>query len=393
MGNIGSTSTWIVGGPVGLGLAAYMYDNRIRNRVRSGDNLKIRIPELPEEVVDRIQAYLPVSSYFRSRTVSRRWRTTLFVPNFLEIRTEVHSKEAWLFILSYRRCRNWSFAYDPAFDRWHKIPLSFLPPDFMYPTAAAGGLLCIRAYMDGDQVLSVCNPLLKLWKALPAWLEDRIDPVIGIDINPLTQEYKIVAVGSYESGATTEVYDSRMNCWSVTGKLPRKMSFARSAFCNGFFYCLTSGPPDALLAYSMEGGVWRVVPVSRPSFLWYGDIVEYLGRLLLVGALRIDQSFEGVRIWELRESDSVAEWEEVETMPDRLFKDFYRKGKMFYSFQCVGSGNFLYLHVKKTPRVLVCNLGNRPPTWRWLPNSPTCADWSEVSIWGFCINPRMSVSI
>ena len=30
MGNIGSTTTWVVGGPVGLGLAAYMYDTQIR---------------------------------------------------------------------------------------------------------------------------------------------------------------------------------------------------------------------------------------------------------------------------------------------------------------------------------------------------------------------------
>ncbi len=389
MGNIGSTSTWVVGGPVGLGLAAYMYDTQIRDR--NSQNTKNRIPELPEEVVDRIQAYLPVSSYFRSRTVSKRWHASLFAPSFFEIRTQVHHKEAWMFILSYRHCRDWSYAYDPTFDTWHKVPLSFLPPDFMYPTAAAGGLICIRAYVDGDQVLSVCNPLLKYWRELPPWQEDRIDPVIGIDVNPITKEYRIIAVGSYESGAMTEVFDSRCNHWTATGSLPHKMSFARSAFCNGLFYCMTAGPPDALLAYNIDQGMWRVVPVSRPSFLWYGDLVEHFGRLLLVGALRVDQRFEGVRIWELREL--VAEWVEVEAMPDRLFKEFYRKGKMFYSFQCVGSGSFLYLHVKKTPRVLMCDLESHPPTWRWLPNSPTCTDWSEVSIWGFAIDPCLSASV
>lgn len=394
MGNIESTSTWVVGGPVGLGLAAYMYDTQIRNRGRNGSS-KITVPELPEEVVDRIQAYLPVSAYFRSRMVSKRWHASLYAPNFSEVRTQVHPREAWLFILSYRRCQNWSYAYDPAFDKWHKVPLSFLPPDFMYPTAAAGGLLCIRAYVDGDQVLSVCNPLLKSWRALAPWQEERIDPVIGIHVNPNTRAYKIVAVGSYESGATTEVYDSHSNRWVAAGTLPRKMSFARSAFCNGLFYCMTSGPPDALLAYDMECGAWRVVPVSRPMFLWYGDLVEHAGHLLLVGALRIDQTFEGVKIWRLQEATTTTtpEWVELEAMPDRLFKEFFRKGKMFYSFQCVGSGSLLYLHVKKTSRVLVCDLSRRPTTWRWLPGSPACADWSEVSIWGFCIDARLCAPV
>ncbi|KAG0585697.1 hypothetical protein M758_2G030000 [Ceratodon purpureus] len=390
MGNIGSTTTWVVGGPVGLGLAAYMYDTQIRDRRRNGSSRAV-VPELPEEVVDRIQAYLPVSSYFRSRTVSKRWHASLFAQSFSEIRMQVHPREAWLFILSYRRCRNWSHAYDPAFDKWHKVPLNFLPPDYMYPTAASGGLLCIRAYVDGDQVLSVCNPLLKSWRALPPWHEDRIDPVIGIYVDSSTRNYQIIAVGSYESGALTEVYDSRSNRWTVMGSLPRKMSFARTAFCNGQFYCMTSGPPDALLAYNMELGIWRVVPVSRPAFLWYGDLVEHYGRLLLIGAVRIDQTFEAVKIWELQES--TAEWVEVESMPERLFKEFYRKGRMFYSFQCVGSGNLLYLHVKKTPRILVCDLGQTPPSWRWLPSSPACADWSEVSIWGFCIDSRLCASI
>lgn len=391
MGNIGSTSTWVVGGPVGLGLAAYMYNTQIR---RNGSS-KGTVPELPEEVVDRIQAYLPVSAYFRSRMVSKRWHASLYAPSFAEVRMQVHPREAWLFILSYRRCRNWSYAYDPAFDKWHKVPLSFLPPDFMYPTAATGGLLCIRAYVDGDQVLSVCNPLLKSWRALAPWQEDRIDPVIGIHVNPDARAYKIVAVGSYESGATTEVYDSRSNRWAVAGALPRKMSFARSAFCNGLFYCMTSGPPDALLAYDMERGAWRVVPVPRPTSLWYGDLVEHAGRLLLVGALRVDQAFEGVRIWRLHHDDDATppEWVELETMPDRLFKEFFRKGKMFYSFQCVASGSLLYLHVKKTSRVLLCDLSRRPPTWRWLPASPACADWSEVSIWGFCLDARLRAPV
>ncbi|XP_024395532.2 F-box/kelch-repeat protein At5g15710 [Physcomitrium patens] len=390
MGNIGSTTTWVVGGPVGLGLAAYMYDTQIRDRMRNGSS-RVALPELPEEVVDRIQAYLPVSSYFRSRTVSKRWYASLCAPSFSEIRMQVHPREAWLFILSYRRCRNWSHAYDSVFNKWHKVPLNFLPPDFMYPTAASGGLLCIRAYVDGDQVLSVCNPLSKWWRTLPPWQEDRIDPVLGICVDPATRNYKIIAVGSYESGALTEVYDSRTNRWTVTGSLPRKMSFARTAFCSGFFYCMTSGPPDALLAYTIDLGEWRVVPVARPAFLWYGDLVEHFGRLLLIGAVRIDQTFEGVRIWELQES--TAKWVEVETMPERLFKEFYRKGRMFYSFQCVGSGNLLYLHVKKTPRILVCDLSRTPPNWRWLPTSPACADWSEVSIWGFCIDSRLCASI
>lgn len=169
------------------------------------------------------------------------------------------------------------------------------------------------------------------------------------------------------------------------------MSFARTAFCNGEFYCMTSGPPDALLAYNMELGVWRVVQVARPAFLWYGDLVEHAGRVLLVGAVRVDQAFEGVKVWELKEARG--EWVEVETMPERLFKEFYRKGRMFYSFQCVGSGALLYLHVKKTGRILVCDLDRRPSGWRWLPQSPACADWSEVSIWGFCIDSRMCASI
>lgn len=270
------------------------------------------------------------------------------------------------------------------------MKLPFIPRDLVYPVAAAGGLLCVNAYAEKNQVLFVLNPLKGTSKELPRWKEDRLDPVVGLVVESDTYNFKVVAVGSYETQAITEVYDSATNQWSRTGRLPpqRKMAFACSLFSQGFFYCWTAGPPEALLIYDLTKGIWNEMPMVLPSSYAYGKLVEHRGRILLIGISHGVDAFKSIRIWELKELGR--EMEEIARMPYGIFKEFWGKGKGPLVCQIVSSGDLLYLYAKRKPRLVVCNLTKKPAQWlQWMPSSPFCIDRSEVYLFSFCVHPRL----
>ncbi|MCO5604859.1 hypothetical protein L7F22_059033 [Adiantum nelumboides] len=349
--------------------------------------------DLPQDLLDRIRACLPLSAFVRASLVSKLWHQSTFSPSLLELSSALHPPEPWLFALCIEPANQGSYAFDYEFCRWRKVQFPFMSRDLMYPVAAANGLLCVNAYAE-DQALLVLNPLLGSYKELPRWKEERFDPVVGLIVDIHTCTFKVIAVGSYEAEAITEVYDSCTNQWIVTSRLPsqRKLVSACSLFSKGLFYCWSADPLDALLVYNVQEGTWGEVPMVLPASYAYGKLVEHKDKLLLVGMYHGGDTFRSIRIWELQEPGK--EMVEIARMPYGIMKEFCAKGKGPLNFQIVSSGDLLYLYAKRNPRLVVCNLIKKPALWQQLtPSSTFGMDRSEIYLFSFCVHARIVSSI
>lgn len=90
---------------------------------------------------------------------SVRWNSVMYSHSFLEMYRRVPSPEP-CFLMFEAKDRSMCSVYNPASNRWHRIPFTFFHYETKFPCAAAGGLLCfcgVSAYPS----LSVCNPLTR----------------------------------------------------------------------------------------------------------------------------------------------------------------------------------------------------------------------------------------
>jgi hypothetical protein len=332
---------------------------------------------LPEDLIDRTLACLPVPSFFRFRTVCKRWKNLLESNSFLELWSTVSSQQLWLFSIHVQPGTEMlAMAYNPSLGIWHNVPVPQYPSK-MYTLASAGGLLCSAAYPNRLAVVCVCNPLTTEWRDLPSMLYIKRVHLLGMVVDRITKTYKIVVVGTQSRQdlvSNTEVYDSATKTWEITGRALGSFTSHRLVYCNGLFYNLsaTRGWPVTLIlhAYDIELAVWReeIRSAMLLNFQAPPSLVECQGSLLIVGRISEDSHFakpKAIKLWELREKDGGGVWEDVVTMPPALLEEFCKEWKRPTHFRCRGLGNVIYF---LSSRALMYDLSQQ--VWQWLPNGP-----------------------
>ncbi len=247
----------------------------------------------PEDLIDRVLAWLPLPSFFRLRIVCKSWNNLMHCKNFMNLKssqTPSRSQDSWIVIFADRGYRVMS-AFIPSENKWHSIPLSFLPFDISDVTVA-GGLLVFRLHeTNGASSVCVCNPLTSSWRKLPPMLGGWRDGLIGLVVDRQSRAYKIIVRSNlapiYSHGIVlrTEVYDSRTDQWMRTEGLDNGITTGH-AFCNGVLYFMTWETRSGVYgvyAYHVERGSWSKVHVPIPDFMTCPHVVECRGRLLMVG--------------------------------------------------------------------------------------------------------------
>ncbi|XP_024384400.1 F-box/kelch-repeat protein At5g15710 [Physcomitrium patens] len=332
---------------------------------------------LPEDLIDRTLACLPVPSFFRFRSVCKRWNTLLKTNPFLELWSTVVSQQLWLFSIHVKHPSEMvAMAYSPSLGIWHTVPV----PQYlskMYTLASAGGLLCSAAYTNRLAVVCVCNPLTTQWKHLPSMLYIKRVHLLGMVVDKVTRHYKIVVVGTQSRQdlvSNTEVYESATGSWEITGRALGSFTSHRLVYCNGLFYNLsaTRGWPVTLIlhAYDIGQQSWReeIRSAMLLNFQAPPSLVECQGSLLIVGRISEDSHFakpKAIRLWELREKETGGEWVEVVTMPPALLEEFCKEWTRPTHFRCRGLGSVIYF---LSSRALMYDLSQK--VWQWLPNGP-----------------------
>ncbi|KAH7282630.1 hypothetical protein KP509_35G040900 [Ceratopteris richardii] len=380
---------------------------------REGNRKDSDWDKLPDDLHSHILAHLPIPSIIRSRAVCRGWGCMILSQEFKRLHETLSPKgKPWLFVCSSYDCRENSCAYDPNFNVWRILPLTFIPVSMRFPLIAAGGLLFIKgAYQDSSKQskyslsrLTVCNPITKMWTVLPPMIRTRLNFLIGIIEDSIQNSFKVIIAGGIsESGGdyecTTELYDSITNSWSITGPMPREYTVqttvwaSKTVYCKRKLFCLISAKPSKIISYDIEKKIWEEVKIPQPEGLFSSFLVQRRGNLLLIGDVRYQNVCQRVAIWELKGGDAQSSieklyWSELVQIPSCYVQRFC-KGAKDFNVKCVGNDDMLYFFKDSHSEILLCDLSCSPTTWSWLPHCPLSNGLLKFSVRALLVEPTL----
>ncbi|KAL2650801.1 hypothetical protein R1flu_018929 [Riccia fluitans] len=352
---------------------------------------------LPDSLVERIIARLPIIDLFRFRAVCKRWNAFMTNPGFLSSCANTPHVGPWFLLFTRGDYRN-GLTHDQNTSKWHRIPLfAHLPPyESLYPCAAAKGLVCFISRFNalGTMTLVVCNPLTSSWRELPPIMEILPLYAVGILLDADQGIYHVVVSGlrripptgsnpreTCRLGPTTEVFTSTSDCWRTTGGMPPGSYHSLAVPCNGSLYswCYVS---DALVAYNVASACWTQIYARLPRFFEGHRLVECDGQLFMVGGLNKDNITKGIYVLEFQWDNM--EWIKVDRMPKLLCEQFLRYGT---DFRCVGYSDLVLLYVVRYRRIRLAVLYDlAKKLWRRL---PPCSLAEERLIHGIAFEPRL----
>lgn len=349
---------------------------------------------LPEDLIERVLACLPIHSLFRMRCVSKQWYSILFSERFVARYSEVSPQKPWIVMYTAGRI---SSAYNSALRKWHDISIPSVSPEKCV-LAAAEGLLCYGNEFFPWPNLFVCNPMTKFWQHLPPMRFIKTIHVVGMACERAAKSYKILVAGLFFDDAqngrlATEIYDSVTNAWSIGGTpwpimaAAWKLGAGYAVWCGGHFYCITFSP-FGVIAYDLEKNLWNEVHVRMPPCIVSPSLVECHGRLMMVGGCE-EGTFLGIRIWELERAKMV--WTEVERMPRKLRREFVEMLRPSRHFFCFGNGNLICLTISESSPAMLYDLEER--SWHWLPNCPRLPDINNWQLRGISFEPRLDAYV
>ncbi|XP_024017616.1 F-box only protein 6 [Morus notabilis] len=316
--------------------------------------------DFPEDLFEAVIARLPIATFFRFRSVCRKWNSVLSSESFSQQCAQVERANPWFYTITHENVTSGAI-YDPSLKKWHHPTISTLPTKMiLLPVASAGGLVCFHDI--GHRNFYVCNPLTQSFKELPArsvkvW--SRI--AVGMTLNRNSSSssgYKILWVGC---NGEYEVYDSINNSWSRPGnmpssiKLPLCLNFrSQAVVVDGTLYFMRSDP-EGVVSYDMVMGAWKQYIIPAPQHLTDHTLAEFGGRILLVGLLTKNAA-TCVCIWELQKMTLL--WKEVDRMPNIWCLEFYGK---HVKMNCLGNKGLLMLSLRSRQmnRLVTYNVSSR----------------------------------
>lgn len=189
--------------------------------------------QLHPELVARVLSYLPLTSRIHTRRICKTWDREIFSGRILGSDRDSSSekqKSSWFFLFENGGLgeAHTLHAYDPMRDEWKS---STTIPHFAVVQKIGGLALCgaasglmlykISALKSHFARFGVFNPITRSWKKLPSLLNRRQRPMVTMFRDPSSSSgsYKVVVAGGVEYDEqvqTTEVYDSKTECWRTS---------------------------------------------------------------------------------------------------------------------------------------------------------------------------------
>lgn len=234
---------------------------------------------LPNELIERILARLPVLKLLQLRGTCKAWNSLIQSPGFLRgyektVRPSSFSQPFFIFHTAVRGYEAVA-AYDPVLGGWHQILLPFLPYSDRYALiASAGGLLCFCSTNSYSSVFYVCNPIyngLKGFHKLPALPHRRpLGPpfLAGMAVDKVSKTFiLVIADRNFCEDRLTDIYTSATGQWSYGGRLPRGLVGYEDELgvcVNGTHLYGMARLPNRVIQYDIGNAVWGEVPIPVP---------------------------------------------------------------------------------------------------------------------------------
>ncbi|KAJ0971242.1 hypothetical protein J5N97_019201 [Dioscorea zingiberensis] len=330
--------------------------------------------ELPGDLLAQVFSYLSPASLARAMSACTHWQACARYPLPASA-----SHPPWFLAVPARGSPHCCYALDPALQRWHCLPLRFIPhPIRLLAPVGAGLILCKLATTACSLRLALCNPFSKQFHLLPSLTKPRSNPAVGLIPSEDSSSFRVFVAGG-TSGAccdepTLEVYDSRDRDWRSAGAMPVEFAVRltvwtpnESVHAGGTIYWMTSARAYSVVGFDVERGSWREVRAPMADRLEWAALVQTrdAGRIGLVGG-----ACEGEAcVWELTDGD---EWALVGEVPAELGRRFWNRKGSWGATRCVGSDKALYLFRDLGSEVLVWREGKRG--WEWVLVQGCCGD-------------------
>ncbi|QCE02642.1 hypothetical protein DEO72_LG8g657 [Vigna unguiculata] len=360
---------------------------------------------LPDELVERILAYLPVVSIFRASSVCKRWHEIVTSERFQWNPSNSLPQRPWYFMFTYSD-EPTGYAYDPIPRKWYGIELPFIETSSWF-VVSSYGLVC---FMDNDSrsKLCMCNPITKRCRRLegPPGLKFSDYSALAMSVNRKSHSYTLAIVKSKQIPEdfvqweiSIHIYHSEKETWmtTTTEVLMGWRGGNESVICNGVLYFLVysaGGVPSesrhALIAYNISNltsqTTLRRSFIAAPCSLTCGRLMNMKEKLVMVGGIgKQDRPdiIKGIGIWVLNDR----KWEEIVRMPHKYFQGF---GEFDDVFASSGTDDQIYIQSYGSPALLTFDLNLKQ--WRWSQKCPVSKRFPLQLFTGFCFEPRLEIA-
>ncbi|CAA6670093.1 unnamed protein product [Spirodela intermedia] len=278
--------------------------------------------KLPDDLLSEVLARIPPFLLFRMRSVCRRWNSILNDNSFLKFHSQVPSHGPCLLTLWRNSQTHHCSVFSLPLKTWYKIPSGFLPHWAFFLVGSSGGLICLSGFDGLLFRIIVCNPLTQEWRLLPMMHYNQQRQLILV-VDRMDRSFKVIAASDVYEPLPTEVYDSKLDSWSLNQIMPAvSVCSSKMAFCDSRLYLETLSPLGMMM-YRIDTGCWEHIPAKFPRSLLDGYLVAGSHkRLFLVGRIGLYSTLQSMRIWELDHVRTV--WVEINRMPPKYFRALLR---------------------------------------------------------------------
>ncbi|KAI3449234.1 hypothetical protein Pfo_005899 [Paulownia fortunei] len=362
---------------------------------------------LPDDLLERILAYLPIASIFRAGCVCKRWHEIVTSKRFLWNSSHVLSQKPWYFMFT-SSDEPVGYAYDPILRKWYGIDLPCIQTSNLF-IASSCGLVC---FMDKDSrsELYICNPITKYCKGLdePPGPKFSDYSALAVSVNRASHNYNVSIVKSkskevpgnfFQWDLSIHLYDSEATTWvtTLTEILMGWRAGDESVICNGVLYFLIystgGGGPDnrhGLIMYNLRSrsphGLLMRSFIPVPCSLTCGRLMNLKEKLIMVGGIgKQDRPdiIKGIGIWLLKGR----EWQEIARMPHKFFQGF---GELDDVFASSGTDDLIYIQSYGAPALLIFDFNQKQ--WKWSQKCPVTKRFPLQLFTGFCFEPRLEIA-
>ncbi|KAJ0987462.1 hypothetical protein J5N97_005818 [Dioscorea zingiberensis] len=364
--------------------------NRKRKATEEAQVLPVfSLNELNEDLLERILAWLPTSSFFRLRSVCKRWSSIATSTTFQLACSQIPFRDPWFLMVDQEL--NQSVVFDATEWKWRNISHPYLMQDNLYPksipVASCGGLVCFRT-ISGNFIVS--NPVTSVCRELPpATLSGGSQTLHAIAMNssPKDQSYRVVLVFGELSKLAAKVFDASKGLWEDEVMLARKAgNSSETEFTSDepLYFLSKSGDVVAtnmqrspskqyssvlinedgevvyflshtgtVVACNLADKTFIELPRLLPVYSEYSiDLVECQGEMSVVILSEFLES-ASLRVWRFSKEDR--SWQQVAVMPPRMSHEFYGKKA---DVNCVSSADkiFICINSSEFSRHVICDI-------------------------------------
>ncbi|RZC89909.1 hypothetical protein C5167_028972 [Papaver somniferum] len=410
--------------------------------------------QLNQDLLEKVLSWLPTSSFYRSRSVCKRWNSVAESASFRLACQQVPTRDPWFFMVHNSHLHQ-SIVFDTSQSNWKHLN-DKRPPrnqvigqqsgittdssrdnDFI-PVAASGGLVCFRS--TGSGAFLVSNPVTGASRELPAMpATTQNQNIHAIAMNSSSKHsYRLVLVSGELPNLAVSVYESGKDCWNEEIKLNSQKAEGKAAEGgdeDDSSEAAGGGGGDEVLYFLSKTGDVVATNMQRSPSKQYSSVIavkdgeeiiyflsssgtvvacnlvketffEYPRMLpvcyeysidvvecrgeMLVVVLSEFLETASIRVWRFSEEEKDRTWRQIAVTPPSMSHELYGKKA---DINCVGSGDeklMLCVNSSKVSRYLMCDLETNG--WTELPKCGVDGKPKEFMS-AFSFEPRIEARV